>query len=137
MSVVVDCSVALKWVLPEDDRDAALALLREETFLAPDFLVLECANVLVMKARRGLMTDTQSHAGLRFITNMQSLQLRPSRPHMETAHALALELGQTAYDCLYLALALSEARLLITADNRFATAIQQHGVYASQIRRLA
>lgn len=128
--------MALKWVLPEAGRDQALALLNEDTLLAPDFLILECGNVLATKARQGMMSDTQSRAALRAVTEVPNLVLRPSRSHMEVAHALALELRQTTYDCLYLALALSESRPLLTADDRFASAVERHRVYDSQLRRL-
>lgn len=47
MSLVVDASVALKWVLDEEGRPAARALLLgNEPLHAPDFLILECANIL-------------------------------------------------------------------------------------------
>ena len=52
MTVVVDASVALKWVIQEDGSEAAEALLRQEPLLAPDLLIVECANVLWVKTRR-------------------------------------------------------------------------------------
>ncbi len=46
MTLVIDASVALKWVIEEDDSAAAMALLLGEPLVAPDFLAIECANGL-------------------------------------------------------------------------------------------
>ena len=58
MTVIVDASVALKWVIEEDGSEAAGALLLEEPLAAPDLLIVECANVLWAKARRGHETTS-------------------------------------------------------------------------------
>jgi predicted nucleic acid-binding protein len=41
-------------VIEEDGSEAANALLLEEPLVAPDLLLVECANVLWTKARRGV-----------------------------------------------------------------------------------
>ena len=46
MTVVVDASVALKWVIEEDGSEAAQALVVRHPLAAPDLLMIECANVL-------------------------------------------------------------------------------------------
>ncbi len=53
MTVIVDASIALKWVIEEDGSDAAGALLLEQLLAAPVLLTIECANGLWAKARRG------------------------------------------------------------------------------------
>src|ERR1700738_2692376 len=55
MTVVVDASVALKWVIEEDGSQAAGVLLLEQPLAAPDLLIVECANVLSAKAWRGVL----------------------------------------------------------------------------------
>ena len=46
MTVVVDASVALKWVIEEDGSQAAGVLFLEQPLAALDLLIVECANVL-------------------------------------------------------------------------------------------
>ena len=108
MSLVVDSSVVLKWVLPEPGRERALALIGEKALFAPDLLLVECADVLAVRAEQGRMSDAQAQAGLRLIRSVAGLLVRPGEPYIEAAQALALELRQSAHACLYLAMALAE-----------------------------
>jgi predicted nucleic acid-binding protein len=43
--LVIDASVAVKWVVPEPESDRAEALL-DHPLVGPDLLFAECANVL-------------------------------------------------------------------------------------------
>ena len=135
MTLVVDASVALKWVINEDGSDAARALVISETLAAPDLLFIECANVLWVKARRGQVLPADAAAAFAAIeaTPIRSI---PTRLHAAAAHAIAFELDQTAYDCLYLAAALAERATLVTADEAFARAAAAHAVYRSAVKLL-
>lgn len=65
MTLVVDASVALKWVLQEPDSDLAEALARtDETLLVPDFWLAEATNVLWLQVRRRLLTPDEAREGL-------------------------------------------------------------------------
>ena len=105
MTIVVDASVAIKWLLEEDGSEAARRLLAEELLIAPDFLVLECASILWAASRRGRLTVERAGTAL---TAMQALpvQLLPMGHYGSAAQALAFELSHPVYDCLYLAIAL-------------------------------
>jgi predicted nucleic acid-binding protein len=66
--LVVDASVATKWLVPEDDSELADALVTGTAWLhAPACLVMEVANALWLKMRRGDLDDAQAHASLDYL----------------------------------------------------------------------
>ncbi len=134
MTLVIDASVALKWVAVEEDSAAAEALL-DEPLLAPDFLLVECANVLWTKVRRQVWTRDEAHGALAMIRSAR-IELFPAASYIDAAQSIAFEVAQTVYDSLYLAVALAERATLVTADRRFAAAAAQHRLYASFVRAL-
>jgi predicted nucleic acid-binding protein len=114
--LVVDASVAIKWVVPEPGTDAALALLGCR-LLAPDLLIAECANILWKKVRRGDLAETDAVFAGRLI-EQADIELVPMRPMLHHAVRLSLSLFHPAYDCFYLALAETHGCPLVTADER-------------------
>ena len=132
--LVVDASIAMKWVLNEDGTDAAVTLQHDHLF-APNLIVSECANVLWVHARRGVLTKAEAKACLAEIETTP-VTLVPIEDLIETALDLALELDHPIYDSLYLALAVRTGVTLVTADRRFVAAINEHGLYAQHARLL-
>jgi predicted nucleic acid-binding protein len=135
VTIVVDASIALKWVIEEDDSPAARDLLSNETLIAPDLLLIECANVLWVKARRSQLTREAATLALAAIDSVP-IRIAFARDHVSAAQTIAFELGQSAYDSLYLALAFAERATLVTADEAFAKAALAHPVYRGSLRHL-
>ncbi len=133
-SVVVDASVALKWVVEEEDSDAAVDLARYDLW-APDLLRVECANALWAKARRGEL-DHAEVVERNDALGTVPMTLVPQEEVLGNAVRLALELEHPVYDCLYLALAVRQDTFVVTADRRFLNVVRQSDVYRERIRLL-
>jgi predicted nucleic acid-binding protein len=118
--IVVDASVALKWVLTERDSDAAIAL-RNDELVAPKLWLAEAANGLWRHVRLGEITTAQALQFLRDLIEAPVASV-PAEPHLAIALRLAIELRHPVYDCLYLAVALHYGTYVVTADRRFAAA---------------
>lgn len=124
--VVVDASLALKWVLNEPDSDRALALLNEwnvhgVVLLAPSLLSFEVSNALYKNFRRNKLTFDQA---TRTIDEVLSLGIVLEFSETSALGKRALELANqyslpAAYDAHYLAMAEREDCELWTADMRF------------------
>jgi predicted nucleic acid-binding protein len=125
VSVVIDASVAIKWVVEEPGTEEAL-LLRRERLHAPDLLIPECANILWKKVRRKEMSEGEALLAARLLVRAD-IQLEPMRPLLEPATRLALGLDHPAYDCIYLALANVLGCELVTADNVLQRKLQSAG----------
>ena len=132
--LVVDASVAVKWVVREPDSDAAAALRREQ-LIAPVLWLAEAANVLWRRVRIGDITADEARARLSELTEAPVASF-PMEPHLDRALQLASELAHPIYDCLYLALALHHDTHVITADARFAAAVASHPELAGRVRLL-
>jgi predicted nucleic acid-binding protein len=132
--LVVDASVALKWVVEEDGSEAAVALAAQP-LAAPTLLLVECANVLWVKLRRGELTPSET------VERWQALreapvELVPAAGLLDHALDLAIQLAQTVYDCLYLALAIRLDGQLVTADRRLADATRRDPGLSGRVRLL-
>jgi len=102
----------------EEDTAAAQALLLQETYwLAPEFLMLELANVLSAKVARAQFGRGEARSGLDFVRSTVG-RLVPDRDLLDQAFQLATEMNHPIYDCMYLACAVREDAPMVTADKR-------------------
>lgn len=134
--VVIDASIALKWVLNEADSAAAESLIDRYRLAAPDLLVMECANALWVRIRKRTLSPAEARAAL---SDLLVVDIDYEADHGLTAAALSLaaDLDHPVYDCVYLALALERGARVITADRRFSAAVRGHPFHADRIRLLS
>jgi predicted nucleic acid-binding protein len=121
-TVVVDCSVAAKWILQEADPPEALRLLDEQeadkfSLIAPDLLLTEFASLIAKRVRRARMPVAEGHRAFGLMRESR-LKLMETRQLLEPALELALYNQMSLWDCVYLALAIERNCALITADRR-------------------
>ncbi len=117
-TLVIDASIALKWVVEEDGTPEALALRRRAKLIAPELLSAECANILWKKVQRDELSKEEALLAARLLQAAE-IELLPTRFLLEAATRIAIELDRLAYDCLYLALATERDCRLVTTDERF------------------
>ncbi|TIT86928.1 MAG: type II toxin-antitoxin system VapC family toxin [Mesorhizobium sp.] len=101
-TLVIDASIAVKWVVEEDGTPLALGLRHGHRFAAPELLTVECANIFWKKVQRGEL----------------------SREEAKLAANL-LERSDIAYDCMYICLAMSRNWRFVTADERLTRVLNQ------------
>lgn len=115
--LVIDASIAVKWVVEEEGTGAALALRRAHRFLAPELLIAECANILWKKVQRGELTPEEALLAGRLLER-SGIGFVSMRGLLEPATQLAVLLSHPAYDCIYLAAARLHGLRFVTADRR-------------------
>lgn len=129
--VVLDTSVAMSWVLPDEHQEATLRL-RERTIddptirlLVPPIFWSEVTNVLAMAVRRSRITPSFAKQALAALQDfgIDEYQVRPL-----DSLILAIRTQLSAYDAQYLALAQDTAAPLWTLDNRLQQAAKPQGI---------
>ena len=125
-TLVIDASVAVKWVISEDGGDDAVRLRSAFTFVAPELLLPECANILWKKVQRKELEPNEAALAIALIER-SGISFQSMQGLSETATRLAIELGHPAYDCIYLALALRQKLRFVTADKRLLATVAQRG----------
>ena len=76
-TLVIDASIAIKWVIEEEGTSQALTLRRTARLLAPELLVAECANILWKKARRNELSREEALLAARLLQTAASSWCRP------------------------------------------------------------
>jgi len=122
-TLVVDASVALKWLVLEDMSDVAKELSgTTDILVAPRIIATEIANALARKAIQGAITSQE--AAYHFKALPQFLpELMDVDELIEPALKNACALRHPIYDLIYLEAARRLDARLVTADRRFTAKI--------------
>ena len=124
--IVVDASLAAKWIIVEPNSAAALAFLEEctEPLVAPDLIAIEVSSAIVRRANMDkALGETMRQAAVRWanLLDEQTITLRrPTSGDILEAANLAITIGHPLKDCIYLVLAMEMNCELMTCDARFA-----------------
>jgi predicted nucleic acid-binding protein len=130
--IVVDASVALAWIYP-DERDViadqALDVVVQSSGLVPAIWHLEVANSLAQSIRRGRVTTSERDLALADLSRLD-IEVDPetNRQAWTVTLALAEQFSLTVYDAAYLELAHRRRLPLASLDKELRAAAGEVGV---------
>jgi predicted nucleic acid-binding protein len=115
--MVIDASIGVKWVVPEEDSGRAVRLLEESNLVVPTLFHAEVGNALWKKVQR---KEIALDPILPFFGALPELVQTVSEvPYASRAAEMAVDLCHPIYDFIYLAMAEALDDELVTADQRF------------------
>jgi predicted nucleic acid-binding protein len=122
MAFVLDCSVTLSWLLPDERRDATDGLadeLERTTALAPAIWPYEVANALLVAQRRARISEGDISRVRRALASLPiEIEAVAIDNVLSAVSDLARKLAITSYDAAYLELAARRRLPLATLDER-------------------
>jgi predicted nucleic acid-binding protein len=122
--IVVDASVAIKWLIPEQDEEAARSLLVDEVQLvAPAVIRVEAHSAILRSFREGKLGGKEARAACEVFERVLEgglLQLISDEDIWELALKLAFQARHSFADCLYLAVGKSVGAPVVTSDKLMA-----------------
>ncbi len=122
--LVIDASVAAKWLFDEPESELAdLLVSRGDLLLAPDLLYAEIGNVIWKRLGRGELDPARADVILDELL-AAPVKIFPISSLMRETVRIAHHYRRTFYDASYLALAVQESCALITADLRLLNALR-------------
>jgi predicted nucleic acid-binding protein len=132
--IIVDASVAVKWVVSEPGSAEAAALLKQPLG-APTLWLGEASNALWAKVLRGQLSPDEARGQAADLADapVSAIALPGLLP---AAMNMALELEHPIYDCFYLSAATQKDTHVITADRRFFEKATSHPTLAARVRLL-
>lgn len=125
--VVIDASVAFKWLVYEEAvlTEIAQTLLSQflqgkERLIAPDILLYELANILASKAA---LSSTKVRKSWDQFTIYKLPVVAPTEDFIKKSINFSKKYNVSVYDASYAVLAKEKGCKLITADKKFAEKI--------------
>jgi len=129
-ALVLDASVALSWVLHEQEEYASIAV--QAAFAdgahVPSLWVYEIQNVLALITRRGRLTLNDARTACSAIASIPTQVHAPKGLGRE--FSLGVQSGLTAYDASYLCIAQDLQLPIATLDEELSRAAQILGITA-------
>ncbi|GBC91997.1 hypothetical protein HRbin15_00458 [bacterium HR15] len=126
--VVIDASVALKWVFNDEEAvEQAAQILNDHltgrlAFHVPDLLGYECSNALWAAVRQGCLDENEARTALHAMRQIQFYW--HSLPAIwDMAFKISIQHQRSFYDSTYLALAQQLGVWCFTGDRRLYNAL--------------
>ncbi|MBK9126327.1 MAG: type II toxin-antitoxin system VapC family toxin [Phycisphaerales bacterium] len=117
--IVVDASVAVKWLLPEDGAEQARELLAgSEPLLVPSIANVEVPGAVLRKLRAGLIDEPEARECIALWNDLlrENIRAVPVEELIDSAVRIAMSCKYPLTDCLYVAAASTLDATLVTAD---------------------
>lgn len=121
MNFVLDASVALSWVFPDEKPEYSMRVrerLRTEFAIVPGLWSLELTNIVALSLKKGRITKAGFDEALALFTSIPVIADEATfRAAWGPTLLLAVDYGLTAYDAAYLELAQRRKLPLATLDD--------------------
>lgn len=126
--LVVDSSVAVCWLMPDESSrvaEAALEIARGG-FVVPALFFYEVRNTLIVNERRGRIGSNWTGEALKMVSALAIVvDLEPDEPKLMS---VARQHTLSVYDASYLELAIRTEATLATLDTKLAAAAALEGI---------
>ncbi len=120
--IVVDASVAVKWLVIEDGAASANQLFADEsTLVVPSHARIEVTGAVLRKQRDGILSEAEVRQSIGIWTGLLAddvVQVIEFDQVLENAIAIAMDTTHALADCLYIATAVHLDAELVTADQQ-------------------
>ncbi len=126
--MVLDASLALAYVMPDEDSDAAQQIMmriEDVPALAPTIWIYELASGLRAGQVRGRLTSDMADSVMATLTELHIEFEHPNGPRLME---LSRTTGLTVYDASYVALCLQHQLPLASLDRRLVQVARELGI---------
>ncbi len=124
---VIDASALAKYVHREEGWERVRQYLLEGC-ISIELAVKEVTNSIWKRVRRGELTPEEGRRLYRAFRENLMVRLHPQEEIYDTAFEIAVDMGITIYDAMYIALSKKTGYILITSDKSQAEAAINIGV---------
>lgn len=134
-SYIIDTCVAVKWYYQEDYRLEALQYLNcDADLIAPDCIQQEFANTIIKKIQSKNVTKELGWQTYTEVFHNNVFTLIPTGDLIEQGFIIATEINHSLYDSIFLAAAIKNQSIVVTADMEFIKRVRKHHKYASYVK---
>ena len=125
--LVVDTSVAVKWVLAEPDSGTAAQVVADVRLatgrlLILDLALIEAANVIWVRQHRGLLTAGEATSALDLL-RQAPVEVVAALPLLPAALQIAMQFGIAVYDAVFVTAVHQIGGRGVTADLRLSRTV--------------